>query len=307
MTTRGFRGLYDKCATRIREPYYQTGLRRVHLWSDEVIQEDIDSVRDRCPDLDETYEACFVDYVTERFRGGGQGRPTVQCPPILSFMRRFLETISQSDQLTTGEFFSGRDPILRRIACMDAGRSAMYGVVSADTMRVELASEIGATKEEEEYRSSSPPPSSEIDVHPNDSVSQVGSVRSVRVQPRYPSPVPSAASRHTEPEATPASPVRSSVSRYTEPRTPPPPPPENMPVISTKAQRHRERAESVASQHGGDPRHDFIMREEEEEEPVKRPRNSPQHSVASLRTRSVAGSNTSSVSIGMKRMKSPRH
>ena len=59
LTSRGFRGLYEKCKNDISGNYYQTGLRRVHAWSNDVLEEDIAFVKRSSPDMDETYEKLF--------------------------------------------------------------------------------------------------------------------------------------------------------------------------------------------------------------------------------------------------------
>lgn len=328
LTKRGFEGLYEKCASNISGTYYQTGLRRVHMWSDNVIEEDIEFVRGRCPDLDETYEACFVNYISERYTGNQ--RPTINCPPLATFVRRFLESVAQQDSLTTGEFFSVKEPLMRRITCMDATRSALYALVTSESLRIELASEVSNTRTAqtlsntrnvEQYRRTDD--DSMTEVKPEDSVSQVDSVRSSRIA-RQPPPSAPPTPRVVH-EETP-----SRVQEHERPPSPIPhrPPPRestddddtrSVTVISTRSARER-RDEDAMSQtprsHYQEEqksyrevpasRHDFSIRDDEEEETLHRSR-SPRESVASLRTRSVVGSASSSVSIGMKRLKSPRN
>ena len=77
---RGFEGLYHKCKSNIHGDYYQLGLRRVHMWSDSVLNEDITFITTQCPDFEETFESCFVEYVTDRYRS--KSRPTLKCPRI---------------------------------------------------------------------------------------------------------------------------------------------------------------------------------------------------------------------------------
>lgn len=351
LTKRGFEGLYEKCATNLTGNYYQTGLRRVHMWSDNVIDEDIDYVRGRCPDLDETYEACFVNYIAERYTGNQ--RPTINCPSIHTFVRRYLESVAQQDSITTGDFFATKDPLMRRITCMDATRSALYALVTAESLRIELASEVSArptttrqlseTRNVEQYRRTLEEDDVATEVKPEDSVSQVESVRSSRIVPPQRDPTPPRSreppppQRDTTPPRTREPPVPS-VQRQHSPPPPPPPTAERLQihssardddddsrsvtVISTRSARERrdeQRAMSTASSRHypeeyrtpsrdetiAPSRHDFSIRDDEEEE-VHRSR-SPRESVASLRTRSVVGSASSSVSIGMKRLKSPRN
>ena len=205
-TRQGFESLYDRCRSNLAGTYYQTGLRRVHLWTDATIEEDVAYVRGRCADLDETYEACFVDYIRERYRGNQ--RPTVRCPPLVSFVRHFLESVAQQDALTTGDFFAIRDPVMRRMACMEAGRSALYALVSNESLRVELASQVSAARSAPRSLADASPADLEQRsvvsrtavpvehaasqtgplVRPEDSISQVGSTVSRRAPPPPPEP-----------------------------------------------------------------------------------------------------------------------
>lgn len=324
LTKRGFEGLYEKCSSNVSGTYYQTGLRRVHMWSDNVIDEDIEHVRSRCPDLDETYEACFVNYISERYTGNQ--RPTINCPPLATFVRRFLESVAQQDSLITGEFFSAKEPLMRRITCMDAARSALYALVTSESLRIELASEVSHTRTAqtlsntrnvEQYRRTDDDAMTEV--KPEDSVSQVESVRSSRVV-RPPPPTPrviheDAPSRVQEHECPPAPAL-----------TRPPPAREpaddddakSVTVISTRSAREHRDEDSMSQtprshypeeqrsyREAPASRHDFSIRDDEEETTHRS--RSPRESVASLRTRSVVGSASSSVSIGMKRLKSPRN
>jgi hypothetical protein len=143
VTDRAFMGLYTKCKHDLRGRYYQTGLRRVHAWSDEVLQEDIDSVQQSCPDMLETYEQCFNDYVVERY---GSGKKTsMRCPPIVEFTRRFLECIGEHDVMMSGVYFSARNGVDNKMGCIDAARQAMYTLLTTENVRVELESQISAT------------------------------------------------------------------------------------------------------------------------------------------------------------------
>ena len=299
MAKRGFDGLYEKCKTNIGGTYYQTGLRRVHLWSDSVIEEDLEYVRDRCPDMDETYEACFVDYISERYRGNN--RPTINCPNMLTFSRRFLESVAQQDSVVNGEFFSSRDPIIRRMTCMEATRSALYALVTSETLRIELASEVSSARRERTLADADPVDlgryqrSTAVDtsteVKPEDSVSQVDSVRSSRIPSRVPHPPRSA----SPPPPRPASPPPVHDERDDDERS--------MTVISTRADRERAIAATQTTDEPVEPsRHDFSVHDDWQQVP-----RSPRESVASLRTRSAVGSASSSVSIGMKKVRSPRN
>ena len=138
MTDRGFRALFDKCSADLTGTYYQTGLRRVHLWSADVIREDVDHVRGQCPDLEETYEACFMQHIRDRFRD--RQRPTARCPPVADFTRAFLVAMGRNEQLRSGQYFARPDVVYTRMACMDAARSAFYELSNSEHVRVELAS-----------------------------------------------------------------------------------------------------------------------------------------------------------------------
>lgn len=304
MAKRGFEGLYEKCKNNIGGTYFQTGLRRVHLWSNEVIDEDLEYVRGRCADLDETYEACFADYISERYRGNN--RPTINCPPILTFARRFLESVAQQDSVTNGEFFSSRDPLMRRVTCMEATRSALYALVTSETLRIELASEVGSVRRERSladtdpvdlgrYQRSTVEATAASEVKPEDSVSQVESVRSSRIPTRRPTTPPPPPERPTAPIPRPVTPPPVHNERDDDERS--------VTVISTKGQRERMAPTQQTPEEPPPPsRHDFHVNDEWHNSP-----RSPRESVASLRTRSAVGSASSSVSIGMKRVKSPRN
>jgi hypothetical protein len=340
LTRRAFQGLYAKCKDNVQGSYYQTGLKRVHVWSDTIVNEDIDFVRNTCPDIDETYEMCFVHYVEERFRGNR--RPVIHCPALLRFVRRFLESVALHEHLQTAEFFTTRDAVQKRITCMDACRQAFYSIVNADSVRVEMESTVSrGTAPPSEVSIARVPPetseevvleSEEPEILPSDSISQIDVPQSVASQtydkepPRRrpapqreeeeerdgrgppPSPPRRRDSRGTREETTEAYPTQE------EQRASAPPPPSS--YISTASSTSRRRADDTREQRriadddavrrykpelvdearsevrSEVSRHDFEMVDSA--------------SVASLRTRSAVGSRDSSVSIGMKRLKSPR-
>ena len=336
LTRRAFHGLYAKCKDNVQGSYYQTGLKRVHVWSDAIVDEDIDFVRNTCPDIDETYEMCFVHYVEERFRGNR--RPVIHCPALLTFVRRFLESVALHEHLQTAEFFTTRDVVQKRITCMDACRQAFYSLVNADSVRVEMESTVSRGTAPPSEVSAARAPSkrteeevvleSEPEIHPSDSISQIDVPRSVSSQtyseerPRHrpaprreedeeeddrddpdpPSPRPRRDSRGTR-EETP----EEAYPTQEEQRAAAPPPPsstsrrraddtrEQLRIADDDAVRRYkpELLDETRSEVRSDvSRHDFEMVESA--------------SVASLRTRSAVGSRDSSVSIGMKRLKSPR-
>ena len=144
LTDRGFAGLYDKCVDDISGSYYQTGLRRVHAWSNEVLEEDVAHVKRTSPDIDETYGSCFVQYVSERFQYRGRG--TTRTPPLVEFVRRFLECVGQQDALVNGSYFRNADTLTQRVVCMDAARQALYTLVTTENVRVELESEVSIAR-----------------------------------------------------------------------------------------------------------------------------------------------------------------
>lgn len=319
---RGFKGLHDKCSSNITGAYFQQGLRRVHLWSDEVLLEDISFVKAECPDLEETYEACFLQYVNDRF--GGTNRQKVSIPLVLEFVRRFLESLGQHETLITADYFVSRDAMLKRIACMDACRQALYTLATSDRVQVVLASEVGSVVPSRPHARalSETTPSelaSHVEVHPADSISQVG-LPAVRSQPPpssprrsvapserlpevpppdSPPPPPPVSLEDTLPEAPPASPTLPAVEFPN-----PPSPPKSVVSIhlpsrmASKASSAFHVPPSVASVAKSTiSRHDFEERPLEDDVPVAQPRP----------TRQVASSRDSSVSIGMRTARSPKH
>ena len=168
---RGFRALYDKCLGNVSSNYYQDGLRRVQAWSEGVIFEDIDFVKEKCSDFEETYENCFVQYVADRYRGK---RPTVRRPAPVEFVRSFYDALSQQESLVTGAYFSSREPLLKRVSCMDAGRTTFYGLLNAENVRVELMSEANsAAPSRVRSLAEVKVPDLEGEVRPSDSISQI--------------------------------------------------------------------------------------------------------------------------------------
>ena len=222
---RGFRGLYDKCRNDLQGEYYQQGLTRVKLWSDAVIAEDIEFVKRSCPDADETLETCFMQYAADRFRGRRR-TARVHCPPLFEFVRSFLESLAAHEELRTGNYFSKRDSLLRRVACMDSARQAMYALTTPQTVKVELASDVGFDAE---------------DVQPGDSVSQVGSRFRNGEESAPPPPAPPPARAPSPPPSRVPSPPPSRVP--SPPRPPSPPLPRRSPSVVGSA------VNSVVSRH----------------------------------------------------------
>ena len=183
---RGFRGLYEKCKSKpplSTHNYYQTGLRRVNTWSDSVLLEDVEFVRKTYPDLDETYEACFSEYVHDRYRG--KSKASTIPPSIQTFVRRYLESVAQQPTMLGGDFFEkNTDIVMKRMTCMDAARQALYASVTAESVKVELLSEVGTSASRnlsEVTREEVARASSDV-ISPNDSISQVGSRKENRTE-----------------------------------------------------------------------------------------------------------------------------
>ena len=63
----------------------------MNAWSDSVIIEDIDFVKSVFPDLEETFETCFFNYVEDRYRG--RRKAMINTPNIVTFVRLYLESI----------------------------------------------------------------------------------------------------------------------------------------------------------------------------------------------------------------------
>lgn len=276
LAERGFRGLYDKCSRDLTSAYYQQGLNRVNAWSDGVIREDLDFVKRACPDLDETYEACFVQYVTDRYRRGG--RATAKPPSVLEFARRFLESLGQHETLSTGDYFAKRDTLLKRIACMDACRQTLYALVTAENVRIELLSEVSAVRP----LAHATPADLDREVTPDDSVSVV------REEERRPPPsmvrAPPEVERAVERAASAVGSRAPSVVRapsVIEPRAPT--------VVMQQEEDHR----SVVS------RHDFVAVEPEDAE-------EEEHGRRSVGVGVDLSSARSNVSVGVKRIASPK-
>jgi hypothetical protein len=174
LTTRGFGGLYEKCMDDVAGTYYQTGLKRVHAWSNEVLEEDVAHVKRNSPDIEETYGSCFVQYVSERFQYRGRG--TTRTPPLIEFVRRFLECVGQQDALVNGSYFRNADTLTQRVVCMDAARQALYTLVTTESVRVELESEVGSVKP--------PPPEAERSETRNDADRQTTVSRATSMRGR---------------------------------------------------------------------------------------------------------------------------
>ena len=141
ITHRGFFGLFERAKGNVTGSYYTAGLKRVHTWSNEVIDEDVRYVREKNPDVDETYATCFMQYVQERF--GHNKRASATVPSVNDFTRQYFEYCAQHETMTSGEYFVRKDPVQQRLSCMDAARSALNALaLMENTVKVELASTV---------------------------------------------------------------------------------------------------------------------------------------------------------------------
>ena len=127
---RGFRALYDKCKENITGDYYQNGLRRVHVWSD-VIVEDCNYVRSKC--RDPTKRSTLFCTIYPGSFPWTIFRPTCSPPSVPVFVRHFLESVAQNDILIDGSYFILNATLRTVHACMDAARQALYTLVTVDT------------------------------------------------------------------------------------------------------------------------------------------------------------------------------
>jgi hypothetical protein len=334
LTRRAFYGLYAKCQDNVQGSYYQTGLKRVHVWSDVIVNEDIEFVRNTCPDIDETYEMCFVHYVEERFRGNR--RPVIHCPLIIKFVRHFLESVALHEHLQTAEFFTTRDVVQKRITSMDACRQAFYSLVNTDSVRVEMESTVSRGTAVPSVARDPPPPSpaqtskvvlesEDQEILPSDSISQIDVPHSVASRTYVEEqPQPRAVEEEEEDRDVPTPPPQGYESRDTDSKndeetyptqqyrrtSAPPPPPSS--YISTASSTSRRRADDnreqrrVADDRAVRRYKPELLDEERSEVSRHDFEMVDSASVASLRTRSAVGSRDSSVSIGMKKLRSPR-
>lgn len=136
---RAFLDLYEKCKGNLKSEYYRSSLRRVGAWPEDVIEGDVESIQEECPDASETFETCFVQYVKERF----QGKVSYDPPSLQTFVRLFLDAVGKSDTVESAYYFACQDPSIRKVTCMDACRQALYSCVTTSRVHVELASEVG--------------------------------------------------------------------------------------------------------------------------------------------------------------------
>ena len=110
--------------------------------------------------------------VADRFRG--RRRPTAR--PARGGLCADLECIGQHQTLRSGDYFLREDPIVQRVACMDACRQALYSLVTGDSVSIELESHVGTqvTARTLSEASIDDLHRASIDVTPSDSVSQIG-------------------------------------------------------------------------------------------------------------------------------------
>ena len=89
------------------------------------------------PDTQDTFREC-VAHVVDRYR---HKRSEHRCPEFPHFLRAFIESIAKHDQLRSTQWFSARDPIARRMACVDSARNALLD--ANVRVRRELESDVG--------------------------------------------------------------------------------------------------------------------------------------------------------------------
>jgi hypothetical protein len=279
LADRGFHGLYDKCADNLQGDYYRSGLGRVNCWPDSVLQEDVDFVKNDCPDIEDTFEDCFAQYVMDRFT---KKRSLHACPPVLSFVRNFLESLGLHEYLISGQFFVSKEPWISRIACMDAARQAFYSLVTNENVRVELASEVGSVAPSTVHHSGRDDMRHRTrdDIRPDDSISQIG----ISEEPQKEShPLSLVEKRSRTPEKRSHTPEKR--SRTPEKRSLTPEKRSRTPEKRSRTPEKRSRdGSSVAS------RHDFRDNESRHYDIPKR----------------VGSSRDSHVSVQLKRQKSPK-
>ena len=133
LAEQAFRALYDKCALNLSGQYYQTGLRRVRNWSDDVINEDIGFVKMECSDIDTTFHMCFKKYVEHWFQTNKV--VLLKRSFLFDFVCRFLEALGEHDALKTGDYFVSKEVMFSRVACMDACRTALSKMMTPENVQ----------------------------------------------------------------------------------------------------------------------------------------------------------------------------
>ena len=61
-------------------------------------------------------------------------------------MRRFLECVGQQEALINASYFQNNDIITQRVVCMDAARQALYTLVTTENVRIELESDVSSIR-----------------------------------------------------------------------------------------------------------------------------------------------------------------
>lgn len=187
---RGFWGLYhrfedeeDLAGCR----RYRSGLERVKKWGDDIIADDVKStVRSNADFMD------LLQRINRRFHE--ERNPGKECPQLKAeaWLRAFYLHAASSQRVRSGTYFrNSEDVVSRRIQAADSMRSAFFDQLITNEREVEIS--------------------------PDDSVSQVGESRGRAA--REPAPVPevalqpSHASRASVPPTTKPNPELPDLSR----------------------------------------------------------------------------------------------
>ena len=104
-------------------------------------------VRESFPDLMEVYNVCYAGVAGDKY--AARSPP----PELLLFVRAFLTELGKHSTLKNGDFFTQTASFVDRTTCMDCARVCMGAMSARNRIQVELQDE----------------------VHPDDSVSHVGS------------------------------------------------------------------------------------------------------------------------------------
>ena len=128
---------------------YRVGLERVPKWGDDIIVDDIRSTSKANPDFADLFQRMFRRFYEERHPHQPSFRGKVE--PI-AWLRAFYLNAASSPRVRSGSYFrNAEDIVSRRIQAADCMRSAFFAVLMTADQEVEIT--------------------------PDDSVSQVGGGR----------------------------------------------------------------------------------------------------------------------------------
>lgn len=270
----GFRGLYQQTKGDVKGAYYQDGIKRANGWPESAIHNDVVSLRRQCPDLDETFSTVLLHHARERFPAGREARALrerIHFPTLPEFSRSFFIYLGQQESLKNGDFFTSRDPLFPRVACMDACRHAMYSTVYAKEPEVTLEEEPSSAQEEDRYSHASrasqatfrsPKP-------PGSTVSKASSAMPPPPTPPTPEPNQLPQKRVTSPPPKPES-VASAA------RTRPAPEEEAAHPAALEEEEREGRGAEHDRSHAEELQHGAYRDEEEPEAPVPGPMHFPE-------------------------------